>query len=331
MQRPLSLSGVVARRREELADDDLAAIGEGRKRVRADVARVAVAVVVAVGLRRIGDGRAVVDRIAEAVAVGVRAARRRPGRPSTEPVQFSAMSHASTALRQTVDEGLKASAGHAAPEPVQFSARSQTPATLRQTVLDELRRSRPGSSRSSPCSSRRRRRRRPSCGTPCSTAGSRRPGRRRSMPSQFSATSQTPAELRHGEPDATLRVGRTGGVGCHRTISATSHDTGGGAAAWRRGCRPGACRCCRTPSQTSSVQTFESAVHGRVGRAAWRRPGRACSRAVAVLGDVALAGRAAADDERAGDAVRRTGLTGRCRCSSRSRRTDAARDTADAC
>src|SRR5262245_24197501 len=89
------------------------------------------------------------------------------GQAAPEPVQVSAASHTPAALRQTVLEATKLSAGHvllppvhvsatshtpaaarhtavlfasagqAAPDPVQLSARSHTPAALRQTVLDE--------------------------------------------------------------------------------------------------------------------------------------------------------------------------------------------------
>src|SRR2546425_141992 len=56
------------------------------------------------------------------------------GHVAPEPVQFSAMSQASTAARHTVLEGWKASAGHAVFVPSQTSATSQSPAAARHGV-----------------------------------------------------------------------------------------------------------------------------------------------------------------------------------------------------
>src|SRR5207245_1985059 len=50
------------------------------------------------------------------------------------PVQFSAGSHSPAEARQTVLEGLKASAGQTVLEPVQLSSTSHTPAAARHTV-----------------------------------------------------------------------------------------------------------------------------------------------------------------------------------------------------
>src|SRR6266404_2411970 len=56
------------------------------------------------------------------------------GHVAPEPVQFSAMSQASTAARHTVLWSLKASAGQSALDPVQASATSQSPAAARHSV-----------------------------------------------------------------------------------------------------------------------------------------------------------------------------------------------------
>src|SRR6266403_3823075 len=57
------------------------------------------------------------------------------GHVAPEPVQFSAMSQASTAARHTVLWSLKASAGQSLETPSQLSATSQSPAAGRQTSV----------------------------------------------------------------------------------------------------------------------------------------------------------------------------------------------------
>src|SRR6266566_5215420 len=89
------------------------------------------------------------------------------GHAAPEPVQFSAMSQASTAARHTVLWSLKASAGQSALDPVQVSATSQSPAAARHTVVWSLK---------------------PSAGHAVF------------VPSQTSATSQSPAAARHSVP-----------------------------------------------------------------------------------------------------------------------------------
>src|SRR2546422_694556 len=89
------------------------------------------------------------------------------GHVAPEPVQFSAMSQASTAARHTVLWSLKASAGQSALDPVQVSATSQSPAAARHTVVWSLK---------------------PSAGHAVF------------VPSQTSATSHSPAAARHGVP-----------------------------------------------------------------------------------------------------------------------------------
>src|SRR5438128_640501 len=89
------------------------------------------------------------------------------GHVAPEPVQFSAMSQASTAARHTVLWSLKASAGQSELDPVKVSATSQSPAAARHAVVWSLK---------------------PSAGHAVF------------VPSQTSATLQSRAAARHGVP-----------------------------------------------------------------------------------------------------------------------------------
>jgi len=148
------------------------------------------------------------------------------GHAAPLPVQFSARSQMPAALRQTVLVGANALPGQFADEPVQFSAGSHTPAELRHTVELGWRAS---------------------------------PGQPSFVPSQFSAMSHTPADGRHGVlVGAFASVGHPVFVPSH--VSARSHtpaDARQSVPALPAGC----VHALPTPSQTSSVQTFESAVH----------------------------------------------------------------------
>ena len=140
-------------------------------------------------------------------------------------MQFSATSHTPAELRQTVLDEVNVSPGQFADEPVQLSATSQTPAELRQTV--EL-------------------------GRKVSA------GQASFVPSQFSGVSHTPAVARHG-----VVVGAFASAG--QFVFVPSHVS-----SWSQTPAParqtaprlpaGCVHVSPAPSQTSSVQTFESAV-----------------------------------------------------------------------
>jgi hypothetical protein len=140
-------------------------------------------------------------------------------------VQFSATSQTPAALRQTELDGENPSPGQFADDPVQFSTTSQTPAELRQTVAFDLK---------------------PSA------------GQASFVPSQFSTTSQKPDDARHG-----VLVGAFASAGQAvfdpSQVSARSQTPAAGrqsVPALPAGC----VHALPTPSQTSRVQTFESAV-----------------------------------------------------------------------
>jgi hypothetical protein len=130
------------------------------------------------------------------------------------------------ALRQTVLDGEKPLPGQFADEPVQFSATSQTPAELRHTV--EL-------------------------GRKVSA------GQASFVPSQFSPMSQTPADARHG-----VLVGAFASPGQAVFVPSQVSAKSQGPAVGRQSvpALPAGCvHASPTPSQTSRVQTLESAVH----------------------------------------------------------------------
>jgi hypothetical protein len=141
-------------------------------------------------------------------------------------VQFSATSQTPAELRQTVLVEANESPGQFPDAPVQCSATSQTPAELRQIV--ELGR-------------------KPSA------------GQLSFVPSQFSAVSHAPAAARHG-----VLVGALASAGqavfVPSQVSATSQTPA--AARQVAPALPAGCVQVPEPLQTSSVQTFVSAVQG---------------------------------------------------------------------
>jgi hypothetical protein len=105
MQRPLIFAVSSPGGVSSLPSRHLAAIGEGRESVRADVARVAVAVVVGVGLTRIAtSGQSSIG--SQKPSESVSGSTASGGHAAPVPVHCSAMSHESTALRQIVVAGL---------------------------------------------------------------------------------------------------------------------------------------------------------------------------------------------------------------------------------
>jgi hypothetical protein len=180
------------------------------------------------------------------------------GQAAPEPVHCSATSHAPTAERQTVDDDANALPGHAALEPVQFSATSQMPAELRQTVLDEAKPSlgqfadepvQLSATSQMPAELRQ------------TVELGRKPsaGQASFVPSQFSAVSHAPAAARHS-----VVVGSFASAG--QLVLAPSHVSAASqspaAARQSDPALPAGCVQVPAPSQTSSVQTFASAVHG---------------------------------------------------------------------
>jgi hypothetical protein len=141
-------------------------------------------------------------------------------------VQVSATSQTPAELRQTVLDEANPSPGQFADEPVQLSATSQTPTELRQTV--EL-------------------------GRKLSV------GQFTFVPSQFSDVSHTPAAARQG-----VVVGAFASAGqlvlAPSQVSATSQTPA--EARHIVPALPAGCVQVPAPLQTSSVQTFESAVQG---------------------------------------------------------------------
>jgi hypothetical protein len=121
----------------------------------------------------------------------------------------------------------KPSPGQLALDPVQFSAVSQTPTVLRHTTELFLKAF---------------------------------AGQLSVVPSQFSVRSQKPAAARHGVLDDAFRsAGQLGFVPSHvSTTSQTPAEARQVAPALPAGC----VQVSSTPLQTSSVQTFESLVHG---------------------------------------------------------------------
>jgi hypothetical protein len=181
------------------------------------------------------------------------------GQAALLPVQVSAMSHASTAERQTVELGLKASAGHAGPLPVQVSARSHTPAAERQTVLVDAKPS-PGQLALDPvqfsATSQTPTELRHTAELGLKTFA----GQLSVRPSQFSVKSQKPAAARHGVlDDAFASAGQLG-------LDPSQVSTRSQTPAEPRHTAPelpaGCVQVFSTPLHTSSVQTFESLVHG---------------------------------------------------------------------
>jgi hypothetical protein len=180
------------------------------------------------------------------------------GQAALEPVHCSTRSHAPAAERQTVLDGANAFAGHAEPLPVQLSATSHTPAELRQTVLDEAKPS-PGQFAEEPVQVSA------TSQMPTELRQTVELGRKLSagqftlVPSQFSAVSHTPAAARHGVVvGAFASAGQLVLTPLH--VSATSQTPA--AARHIAPALPAGCVQVPAPSQTSRVQTFESAVQG---------------------------------------------------------------------
>src|SRR6185503_15717228 len=181
------------------------------------------------------------------------------GQAALEPVHCSAMSQAPAAERQTVLAGWKLLDGQTELEPVQFSATSQTPAELRQTVADDAKPS-PGQLAPEPVQFSATSHTLTALRHTVELGREAFAGQLSVEPSQASAWSHTPAAARHGVPDpAFTSAGQA--VFEPSQFSATSHTP-----AWARQSVPGLPAGCvqvfPTPSQMSSVQTFESAVHG---------------------------------------------------------------------